>query len=377
MKKRICIVVTTPLYVNFFLRNHIKALSSIYDVEIVTNYTSDDLSSLDDLNLSKVIYLPIAREIHLIKDVVALIKLISIIAQRKYDVVHSLTPKAGLLASIASVIHGKKHRIHTFTGQIWASRTGVMRIVLKQLDKLIASLDSIVLVDGFSQRQFLIEEKVIKPSKSFVLANGSISGVDCELFKANQDVREALRARYAIAHDDVVFLFLGRLKVDKGLLELVDAFEKLQRSMSNAKLVFVGYDEDQLVSSIKQRLPHSFIYCGSTTKPYEMIQMADVFCMPSHREGFGSSVIEASCASLPVICSDIYGLKDAFIHNQTGIKCKVKDIDSLYQAMCTLAADPSLRIQMGEAGYRYVSDHFDAKRVTQAWVDFYNKLLQQ
>ena len=146
---------------------------------------------------------------------------------------------------------------------------------------------------------------------------------------------------------------------------------------SDSKLVLVGPDEENLQPQIREICPDVslVLFYGSTNKPEEVLQMGDVFCLPSYREGFGTSVIEASLLELPVICSDTYGLMETIIDNKTGLRHQVGNIDSIYIQMEKMMLEQNLRQTLGKNGREYVLDHFSSDTISQEWVTYYMNLL--
>ena len=243
-KKKIAFVVAIPGSAEAFLTNHFEVLTQEYDVTLIANFPKDyNASCFKEMKIN-FINAPIRREISVKKDLKALWKLYKIFKKEKFDSVHSVTPKAGLLTAWAAWLAGIKVRIHIYTGQVWATRKGVMRMARKMLDKMIATLDNHILVDGEGQRQFLIKEGVVKEGSSQVLAHGSICGVKLEKFNISNNIRIAERAKFGFKDNDVVFIFLGRLNHDKGIGELYEAFNRLVPECPNAKLLFYGRDEE-------------------------------------------------------------------------------------------------------------------------------------
>ena len=323
-------------------------------------------------------FISIQRQISIVNDLKALWQLYKYFRQERFDAVHSITPKAGILTAVASFLARVPNRIHTYTGQVWANKTGVMRFILKSMDKLIAVLDNYLLVDGEGQRQFLINNRVLKEKKSRVLGSGSICGVNLERFNPSDAVRNKKRGELGISEDKIVFVFMGRLNRDKGLHELLAAFNSLATQRDDVYLLLFGSDEENIsstfqnYSSIENKV--NFQYYGRTPEPFNMLQAGDVFVLPTYREGFGSSVIEASALGLPVICSDAYGVMDAMLDDETGLRCKVGDVNSLYNSMLKLAVDKDLRSLLGRKGRERVIKEFDGLYVTEAWVEFYHSL---
>jgi len=375
-RKRICFIVAVPGSAQSFLKDHIKELSKYYDVYLACNIQSD--KEIEGLDVKGFFSFPISRKISLHNDLIALIKLTSYFKKMRFDAVHSVTPKAGLITALASWTTGIKHRIHIFTGQVWATRDGLSRFMLKAIDKLISGLDNQILVDGKSQQAFLIKEGVLNASNSLVLGDGSICGVNTSRFMPSKTIRTSCRKRLGIPNNKIVYVFMGRLTRDKGVYELLHAFNKIAKKRDNVFLLLFGTDEEKISTSFSkyENLSKSnFLYYGLTKEPQNMLQAGDVFVLPTYREGFGSSVIEAACLGLPTITSDAYGVLDAPVPNETGLQCKVGDSDSLYNAMLEMAENGLLREKMGANGRKRILSKFSGEVVVSHWVKFYKKIL--
>tara|TARA_B100000767_G_C19771049_1_gene540033 strand:- start:817 stop:1986 length:1170 start_codon:yes stop_codon:yes gene_type:complete len=376
-KKKICFVVSSPKTVRAFLQNHIRALAIYYDVYLVANFENESPSIFNSLPLKEIKDIPIPREINLLNDVKALISLRSYFKEMKFDIVHTVTPKAGLLGGFASRLAGIKKRIHIFTGQVWHTKTGLFKRMLMLLDRFIVWNATDILVDGESQRQFLIKNSIVKDANSFVLGKGSISGVDTNRFVPNESVKSEVRDELGIQESEVVFMFLGRMNLDKGINELADSFNRLQKKHLNVRLLIVGRDEGNMIPVVKKKVENndSIIFYGETPTPERLLQACDIFCLPSYREGFGTSVIEASLLEKPVICSDTYGLMETIIDNVTGLRHKVSSVESLFLQMETLVNNLKLREKLGKGGRKYVIDNFSSEMITQKWLEFHKKNL--
>ena len=376
-RKKICFVAAVPGTIRAFLRDHIEALSKEYDIYMVANMNvSIDLSVL---KVKDVFSIDIQRNIKLGADIKAVWQLYRYFKKMKFDAVHSVTPKAGITTAIAARMAGIKHRTHIFTGQVWATRKGFMRWVLKSIDKVTATLDNHVLVDGESQRQYIIRNGVVSDKKSQVLGAGSIGGVNVERFCPSLEVRSNVREEFGLADNQVVFTFMGRVNKEKGIYELFEAYNNLALLHPEAFLLMFGLDEGNCLANIS-KYPNivdgeNFKYYGRTPTPEKHLQASDVFVMPSYREGFGSSVIEASCLGIPVICSDAYGIRDAMVDNETGLRCKVADVTTLQKAMETMLNDAKMRERMGKNGRQRVLENFKGSDITTEWVNFYHELL--
>lgn len=377
MKDKICFIVPLPASAKWFFLDHMRALQADYEVHLCADFcTPKDYEPFDGIICHNC---NLERRISPSRDIKSVIELVKLFKTEGFVSVHSMSAKIGLLAAVASKLAGVRHRIHIFTGQVWATQTGMKRRIFKMLDKLIVLLDTNLLTDGFSQRQFLIDEKVVTENNCTVLANGSITGVNVERFCPSADVKKRERDKFNLSDNKVVYLFLGRLKREKGIEELFAAFNRMVSECPDAVLLLYGADEEKYDGRIRNypnmKRGDNYIYAGYTNKPEESVQVGDVFCLPTYREGFGSSVIEASSLGIPVITSDAYGVMDASIDGVTGKRCKVKDVDTLLENMKFYYNNPELRIHHGMNGRQMVMEKFNNKAVTKAWVEYYHKVI--
>lgn len=378
MKKKICFVVAAPTSADGFLTEQIILLRKEYDVYLAANGEYGD--EWKNVDVNAFYSFPIMRKISLWKDLKALWYLTKYFRKMKFDAVHSITPKAGLICALAGFLARIKHRSHTFTGQVWATRKGAMRFLLKSLDWITAHFDNHVFADGEGQRQFLIKEGVVSNHSCKVLAKGSICGIRIDRFLPSIEIRQKGRAELGISEDKIVFVFIGRLNKDKGCYELLSAFDKLIQKSKDAYLLMFGGDEEGISKTFNKyrnlKNRENFYYYGITREMYNMLQVGDVFVLPTHREGFGVSVLEAQALGLPVITSDAYGVVDASVEGVTGLRVPVGDADSLCTAMEKLYCDSELRMRLGTAGRERVLSDFRSDFVANAWLDFYHQILK-
>ncbi|PKO82906.1 MAG: glycosyltransferase family 1 protein [Betaproteobacteria bacterium HGW-Betaproteobacteria-11] len=371
----ICFVVSSPLTAKAFLSGHIVALSKRYRVDLAVD--ADNPIELGGISAyARVIPVRIRRRIAPLADLAALLRLFVLFRRERYAAVSSVTPKAGMLALLAATMARVPRRIHIFTGQVWATRTGWKRLLLKAADRLMAHLATHVLADSPSQRDFLIAEGIVAAEKIQVLGEGSICGVDGMRFHPDDRIRTDIRLSLGIPQNAVAFLFLGRLNRDKGVLDLAEAFARLDDPA--AWLLVVGPDEASLRGEMESRLGAALSrarFIGYTDRPEGFMAAADVFCLPSYREGFGMVVIEAAAAGIPAIASRIYGVTDAVADGVTGLLHQPGDVEEILWGMSVLTRDAPRRIALGLAARERVLRLFSGDAVTQVWVRFYERLL--
>ncbi|MDP3539051.1 MAG: glycosyltransferase [Azonexus sp.] len=372
-----CFVLTSPFAVNGFLLNHFRILAGHYDITLVVNTLEYSLSDKLDCRV-RVVHLAIARQISPLQDMKVFWRLWRFFRSEKFDLVHSMTPKAGLLAMLAAGLAGIPCRIHTFTGQVWATRRGLGRYALKCFDKAIVFAASRVLTDSRSQSSFLEAEGVVKDGEAGVAGPGSISGVDPCKFSPDDECRKKLRNELGIPSDAVVFISLGRINLEKGILDLIHAFSVLATRYQNAWLIIAGPDEGRLAERIVEEVGGGLArlrLIPRVVPAADYLAAADVLVLPSYREGFGTVVLEAAAVGLPTIASRIYGLTDAVQEQMTGLLFPVGDVAALRFAMEAMLDDPECRIGMGSAARQRALQEFSADVVSLAWLAQYRTVL--
>ena len=373
--KKLCIIASAPGGIISFWRTNIEKIAQDFDVYVVANFS--DEAVFEGLRIKGAKSINIERRPSIASGLCAVKELVKYFKQMQFDGFISMSSNASLVAAIAGKIAGVPFRCRIFTGQIWAHKKGLPRMFFKMIDKFTVLMNTHLLVDGKSQQEYLIANGILKEQQSFVLANGSICGVDVNKFAPDINKREEERTKLGLKDSDVVFTFMGRINRDKGTYELLDAFNRLVEFNDNAKLLLIGsiegVNEETLKSYPNISFEKNLICYGYTKTPNHALLAGDVFCLPSYREGFGMSVIEAAAVALPVIASDAYGLRDSFVDGKTGLKCKVKDVDSLYESMKTLYGNTDLRISFGKAGRDRVKNLFSMELVSNAWLDYFKR----
>ena len=367
-RKSICFIATAEFAVSAFLVSHLKELSKYYDLTVVVNLKNPKFLIDQELDV-KLVNINFSREISIISDFLSLIQLAYLFLIKRYDAVHSITPKAGLLAMAASFLTFIPIRVHCFTGQVWATKSGLSRSFLKLIDKLIGMLSTQNIVDSKSQYNFLVKENVLEKNKSLVFGSGSVSGVDLLKFKPNTKVKSSLRKKLKIPIASFVFIFLGRLNSDKGIYDLIHSFKSAD--LKSAYLLLIGPDEEDILSKFNSN-QSNIIFSGATSSPQDFLAASDVLCLPSYREGFGNVVIEAAATGLPSIVSNIYGLSDAIVQNKTGLAHEPKDVKEITRLMVAVFNDRKLVAELGKAAKKRAISEFDSKILVKHWKDFYH-----
>lgn len=372
LELKIARVSTVPFFIVTQLSAPINAMKEAGAA--VTIISSDDELGDDLRRLVGANFIPLkmVREINPFQDLVSLLMLIKVFRAHKFDIVHSTTPKAGLLCAIAGRVSGVKVRLHTYTGQPWVTMSGIKKGILKFCDKVIGFLNTRCYTDSFSQQKFLIDQHVVKPDRISVLGEGSFAGVDLKRFDAarySDAERASLKQELGISLQSKVIVFVGRITRDKGVNELIEAFELLVAEKNDVFLLFVGpYEADGLAiidgisnPDVLRRIKA----VGFSNVPEKYMSVGDMLCLPSYREGFGTVVIEAAAMGLPTVGTSIYGLTDAVVDGKTGVLVPVGDSAGLASAIRLLVTDEEALCAMSSAARERAVTTFDSKKYSE------------
>jgi glycosyltransferase involved in cell wall biosynthesis len=379
VRRRVCVVTASEWTPRTIMLEPIRGLTREYDVVLVSSFTQPEF--WDSVHPSpRCITLRIERPISPVADLTALIRLYGILRRGRFDAVHSVNPKAGLLTAIAGALARVPVRIHTFSGQVWATRRGLARAALKAFDRIIVGLDTHILVDGPSQIEFLRREGVLPPERGWVAGDGSIGGVNVNRFRPDAESRAAIRRTLGVAADGVLFVFVGRMNRDKGVLPMAHAFAAVAGGDPRAYLLLIGEDEQNVLPEMLAAMDgvrDKVRAIAHTSEPERYLAAADVLLQPSFREGFSNIVVEAGAVGLPAIASRIYGLIDPVGDGIGGILVPPGDTDELAGAMRALLDDPILRRRLGTQARERVIRKFDSRIVVGAILGFYRRALSE
>jgi len=329
--------------------------------------------------------LQIPRRLAPWRDLIALYRLYRLFRQGRFIIVHSTTPKAGLLTALAGWFACVPIRLHTFTGQAWVGLHGPLRWLARASDRVIGWLNTRCYADSESQRQFLITEGILNERNISTIGSGSLAGVDLKRFNRERlgvEVGKGIRSELDIADQATVLLFIGRVAREKGIYELLEAVDRLRNNGSNVVLLLVGPMDDErggsgTVARADLEGRAGVYYLGYREDPEHYFAAADILCLPSYREGFGTVVIEAAAMGIPTVGARITGLVDAVVDGETGILVEPRNADALMLGLQRLLEDAGLRERMGELARQRVHERYSADVVNAAVIEEYTRLLQK
>lgn len=372
-KNKIIRAVTVPQSLGFCREVMIKMRAMGYEMVAVTS-PGPELDELRDKDGFHCVAVPMERHISIVNDLKSLMRMISVFRKEKPQMVHSMTPKAGMICMVAAWLTRVPVRIHTFTGLVWPTATGLKRKILMMTDWLTCACATHVIPEGQGVLNDLKNGGITKkPMK--VLGYGNVRGVDMERFSP---------ARFkATKNPDVfTFVFVGRIVSDKGINELVEAFVKLHDKHKNTRLVLVGKYEHELdpVSDKTRKLidtNEGIVACGPKYGD-DLLQMyvdADCFVMPSYREGFPNTVLEAGAMGLPSIVTDINGSREIIENEKNGLIVPSKNANALYDAMERMLTDDKAREIMKSNARQIIESRFEKNFVQKCQIEFYKRIL--
>ena len=325
--------------------------------------------------------IPFTRRFTPIRDLQCLWQLYLLFRRENPDIVHSHTPKAGLLAMLAARMAGIKIRIHTLAGLPYQAADGNKQRLLVFLEKLTYRMAKEIWPNASSLKQLIVDEKLVDPGKVTVIGHGSSNGVDLDQFdryKLQENHLVAATMRVSPGEEEFVMLLVGRLVKDKGIEDLIEAY--LSSKINNkAKLVLLGSFEQELnpvsTQTINRIKDHPrIVHVEWTDHVAYYMAIADVLIHPSHREGFPNVLLEAGAISCPVICSDIPGNREIIEHKKTGLVYPVKNVAALREAMEFAYVKRELMQQYAENLNNAVKDKFDRKVLHQQILREYYRL---
>ena len=329
-----------------------------------------------------------SRKITPFQDFKSLWKMWNFLRKEKPQIVHTHTPKAGIIGMLAARLAGVPHRLHTVAGLPLMEATGIKRKILNFVEKLTYSSATRVYPNSKGLYDFILQNHFTQSNKLKIIANGSSNGINTTFFSPEQVTeteRVTLREKLNIQPDDFVFVFVGRIVSDKGINELIKVFSELQAAGNNEqigiKLLLVGGLESDLdplnpetLAEINQNKDIISVGFQQDVRPFFAISDALVF--PSYREGFPNVVMQAGTMGLPSIVSDINGCNEIIVEGENGLIIPPKNVEKLKEKMLTLAKDKNLYAKLKENSRRMIESRYEQSVVWNALLEEYEGLLQ-
>lgn len=373
--KKLIRISTVPTSLNVFLKGFLKELSEKYEVVAVSS-PEEELAQIGEREGVRTVAVAMERHISILKDVVSLYRLIVLFARERPYMVHSITPKAGLLAMLAAWFTRVPVRIHTFTGLVFPTSTGVKRQILILMDRIICGCATYINPEGrgvaADLKQYGITRKPLH-----IIANGNVRGVDMRWYSRTEEVVK--QSEYICENDCFTFCFVGRLVGDKGINELIQAFTRLSDIYPKIRLLLVGGSEDSLDplqedTLAKIRTNGRIVSVGSQRDVRPYLAASDAFVFPSYREGFPNVVLEAGAMGLACIVTDINGSNEIIIPGENGEIIPPRDENALYNKMKEWVEQPEKVASMAAKSRELVAGRYEQKMVWEALLEEYKRL---
>lgn len=320
----------------------------------------------------------IVRKISIVEDVKAVYKLIQLIKRENINIIIGHTPKGGLIGMLAAYLTGAKERVYFRHGVMFETSKGIKRLVLKNIERFTGFLATKVVCVSPSVLAFSNEEGLSRANKNLILNKGTCNGIDAKnRFNRNKidvDLVTKLRMQFGVNPEDRVIGFVGRLVNDKGIPELLIAWDELQKTHLNIKLLLVGpfEERDTLSNELKAYISNtsSIIHTGLINDIAPFYCLMDLFVLPSHREGFPTVVLEASAMELPVLTTKATGCRDSILENKTGMFID-SDPLSISKKIGAYLDDPLMSKEHAKNGRAFVLDNFDQNKI---WEEIKDKV---
>lgn len=383
-KPKLIRITTIGVSLKILLKGQHQFMSNFYEVLGVSS-PSEELYEVHKNEGIQIIPLEMTRTISPFKDLKSLWKMYHLLKKEKPLIVHTHTPKAGIIGMLAGKFAGVPNRLHTVAGLPLLEAKGNKRKILDFVEKLTYSCATNVYPNSFGLEKIIIANNYCRPQKLKVLANGSSNGIDTTFFNPeliSDEQKISLKKSLNIKEDDFVFIFVGRLVTDKGINELVKAFDTINKEDNKIKLLLVGPLESDLdplsidTESIIQN-NDSIISVGyqNDVRPY--FSISDVLTFPSYREGFPNVVMQAGAMGLPSIVSDINGCNEIISEGKNGLIVPVKNIEELEKAMRKILKDLNFRKELQSNSRKMIVTNYEQKVVWDAILNEYKNLKNQ
>jgi glycosyltransferase involved in cell wall biosynthesis len=375
-KKKLLRITTVPISLKVLLKDQLAFMNQYFDVVGVSS-RGKELDEVANNEHIKTIALDMSREITPLQDIVSLIKMILLLLREKPHIVHTHTPKAGIVGMLASWICMVPNRFHTVAGLPVMEATGNKKKLLHIVEKITYICATKIYPNSKGLATYILENKLSNQEKLKVIGFGSSNGIDTEYFKPTHDIdnkAQLIKNQYSL-NDKFIFCFVGRIVKDKGIDELVYAFDNISKNNINARLLIVGEFEDFLdpISNQSKKIlnqNNAIIFVGfqNDIRPY--LVCSDCFVFPTYREGFPNVILQACSMELPCIVTNINGCNEIIRDNINGLIIEPKDSNALRLAMEKVLIDKVLIDKLSKNTREDIVKKYDRKQ-------FFNYLLAE
>ena len=379
-KKKIIRATTVPQSLDVFCKGLLKELSGEFEV-VALSSPGEAMDRIAVREGVRTISVPMERHISFYKDLKSLLALNRVFRKEKPHMVHSMTPKAGLLCMMAAWWTKVPIRVHTFTGLVFPTAKGVKRKVLMLTDKITCACATHIIPEGEGVKNDLVINKITKKPLR-VLGFGNVRGVDMEYYSKREEVIKQMEEMKLRDDRKFTFLFVGRIVQDKGINELVEAFERLYCEHPEIRLFLVGSQEDNLdpIKSETRAAVASFdgIFAVGKKMGDELLSYysaSDCFVLPSYREGFPNTVLEAGAMGLPSIVTNVNGSREIIKEGYNGLIVLSHDATALYVAMKRMVENTDERLAMAAVARQHISSHYEQGFVRKCLYDYYKTII--
>jgi len=326
-----------------------------------------------------------SRKLSPVADTISIIKLYRLFRKLKPHIIHSENLKANLCGPIAGYLAGVPVRIQTMAGLVSPTKKGLKGWLIRQAEILSFKFATDVWPNSHKSMEYMINTKMVKPSKTTVIGRGSTNGIDLERFNLNAILPsrlEEIKKTVDFNESDQILVFAGRMVRDKGVNELVAAFERLQKEFPNAKLVLLGPQEADLdplepstITGIEKN--KRIVHIDWTDEVEYYLAISTLFVFPSYREGFPNVIMQAGAMKCPVVCSDIVGNNEIVTHNVNGILHKSQDEDALYEAVVFALNNYEYMKQMAVNLHHDMVTYYDRYALYELYIKHYKELIRE
>lgn len=376
--KKIVRITTIPDSLKVLLKGQLKFMNQYYEI-IGVSGDGDAMREVKKNEGIRTEIVEMTRTISPVKDLIATYKLYKLLKKEQPHIVHSHTPKAGIVGMLAAYLAGVEHRFHTVAGMPLLETVGAKRQLLNVVEKMTYRLATKVFPNSKGLYSIILAEKFAKADKLQVIGKGSSNGIDIEHFNSSLYTLEdnsQLRKSLGITDDDLIYVYVGRLVKDKGINELMEAFDTFSKQQQKCKLLVVGYRENDLdplneTTETIMKTNKNIIEVGyqKDVRPY--IAISDVFVFPTYREGFPNVILQAGAMGLPCIVTDINGCNEIIEHEVNGLIIPVKNVASIIESMKFMYDNSIERNKMASKAREIIASHFQHTYIWSKLLEVY------